>query len=67
MLGHTTALYSCLYALFARLLWPACALLLAAMAASSLLHSETMCQRVLESPGVQPVLLDLHRGLSLLQ
>lgn len=60
LLGHTTALYNSLYALYARLFLPASAALLACMAATSLHQGERMCMRVLESPGVEAPLAELH-------
>ncbi|PSC72045.1 multicopper ferroxidase [Micractinium conductrix] len=65
MAGHTSTLYTVIFALFTRLAAPASAVLLAVTAAVSLLHSPRMCVRVLESDGVAPVLGSLHRAMSL--
>lgn len=49
--------------LYARLVLPATGMLVAAMAATTLLNGERMCERVLESPGVEEPLSNLHSAM----
>lgn len=51
--------------LYARLMLPASALLIGAMAGTTLLSGPRMCARVLESPGVEEPLAALHDVLGL--
>lgn len=67
LLGHTTALYGALAVLYTRLALPASGAVLGVMLLTSLLNGERMCRRVLESPGVEAPLADLHSLLGLAQ
>lgn len=57
---------SALCALYARLVLPASAAVLAVLAATSLAAGPRMCARVLESPGVEAPLAELHKVFHLL-
>lgn len=63
-LRRSRAADGALVILYARLTLSASSAVLAAMAATTLLNGERMCERVLESPGVEEPLSALHTTLS---